>query len=68
MKKSGCRKLGLALALAVVSGVAWAGAPDVSQIANLHAKESKYGPKGGPYDEVGIRSDAETLLVGACAG
>lgn len=40
----------------------------ISQIANLHAKESKYGPKGGPYDEVGIRSDAETLLVGACAG
>ena len=39
----------------------------ISQIANLHAKESKYGPKGGPYDEVAIRSDSEMFLVGACA-
>jgi hypothetical protein len=33
----------------------------ISQIANNHAMESKYGPKGGPYDESLIKADTDIL-------
>ncbi|CAN5692332.1 hypothetical protein BH20ACI4_BH20ACI4_28340 [soil metagenome] len=36
----------------------------ISQIANNHAQNSKYGPKGGPYDETLIRSDTDLYLAG----
>lgn len=31
----------------------------ISAIAELHAHDSAYGPKGGPYDEAAIRQDVE---------
>ena len=31
----------------------------ISQIAEQHAQFSSYGPKGGPYDEALVRTDAE---------
>jgi len=31
----------------------------ISKIAEQHAKNSTYGPKGGPYDENAIRSDVD---------
>lgn len=31
----------------------------ISQVANNHAKDSKYGPKGGPYDTSSIQTDVD---------
>ena len=36
----------------------------ISMIAGNHAQLNKYGPKGGPYDESLIRSDAIGYLAG----
>lgn len=35
----------------------------VSQIAENHAKDSKYGPKGGPYETGDIHTDAERYFL-----
>lgn len=34
----------------------------ISQIAARHAQDSYYGPKGGPYDEILIQSDANSFF------
>jgi hypothetical protein len=34
----------------------------ISQIANNHAQDSKYGPKGGPYDNNLVRSDVDAYI------
>ena len=34
----------------------------ISQIANNHAHDSKYGPKGGPYDSDLVKADVDTYL------
>jgi hypothetical protein len=39
----------------------------ISKIANEHAMNSKYGPKGGPYDEGLIKIDADANKV-ECGG
>jgi hypothetical protein len=39
----------------------------ISKIADHHAKDSKYGPKGGPYDEALIQSDV-VAYWGTCGG
>lgn len=38
----------------------------ISQIANLHAHDSAFGPKGGPYDIPLIQSTVTSLVTGAC--
>ncbi|MCK8515093.1 hypothetical protein M0534_01935 [Methylonatrum kenyense] len=39
----------------------------ISKIAEAHAKDSAYGPKGGPYDEEAIHGDVDTyVLSGQC--
>ena len=37
----------------------------ISQIANNHAQYSRYGPKGGPYDNALVKSDVD-VYIGAC--
>lgn len=37
----------------------------ISQIANNHAQLSKYGPKGGPYDNPLVRSGVDSY-IGTC--
>lgn len=37
----------------------------ISQIANNHAQLSKYGPKGGPYDNAMVKADVD-VYIGAC--
>ena len=39
----------------------------ISAIAELHAKDSYYGPKGGPYDNDLIRSDVDEFRL-VCGG
>lgn len=39
----------------------------ISAIAELHAKDSAYGPKGGPYNESVIHEDVEDFRT-ACGG
>lgn len=39
----------------------------ISAIAELHAKDSAYGPKGGPYDENAIHVDVDDFRA-ACGG
>lgn len=39
----------------------------ISAVAELHAHDSAYGPKGGPYDEPAIRQDVEDFKVD-CGG
>jgi hypothetical protein len=39
----------------------------ISQIAELHAKQEAYGPKGGPYDVPHIQSDVRAFS-GSCGG
>jgi hypothetical protein len=39
----------------------------ISEIANNHAKDSKYGPKGGPYDTSLIQGDVESYKT-TCTG
>lgn len=34
----------------------------ISQIANNHAHDSKYGPKGGPYDNDLVKLDVDTYM------
>ena len=34
----------------------------ISQIANNHAHDSKYGPKGGPYDNDLVRADVDNYI------
>jgi hypothetical protein len=38
----------------------------ISNIANAHGQNERYGPKGGPYDEALIRSDVNLLLATTC--
>jgi hypothetical protein len=35
----------------------------ISKIANAHAQQSKYGPKGGPYNKELIESDVDLFLA-----
>ena len=39
----------------------------ISAIAELHAKDSAYGPKGGPYDEAMIKEDTDAFRA-LCGG
>lgn len=39
----------------------------ISAIAELHAKDSYYGPKGGPYNDALIRADVDEFR-GVCGG
>jgi len=39
----------------------------ISAIAELHAKDSAYGPKGGPYNEAVIRTDVDAFRA-LCGG
>lgn len=39
----------------------------ISAIAEAHAKDEKYGPKGGPYDEAQIQVDVQALSP-TCGG
>lgn len=39
----------------------------ISAIAELHAKDSAYGPKGGPYNDAVIRSDVDAFRA-LCGG
>jgi hypothetical protein len=34
----------------------------ISQVANNHAHESKYGPKGGPYDNDLVKADVDIYI------
>jgi hypothetical protein len=38
----------------------------LNEIAREHGQNTKYGPKGGPYDESLIRSDVYSFWTGAC--
>jgi hypothetical protein len=40
----------------------------ISAIAQNHAHDSKYGPKGGPYDNELVRSDVDFYRLGSCYG
>lgn len=39
----------------------------ISAVAELHAHDSAYGPKGGPYNEAAIRQDVDTFKLD-CGG
>jgi hypothetical protein len=40
----------------------------ISAIAQNHAHNSRYGPKGGPYNDALVNSDVEDYRLGACYG
>ena len=40
----------------------------ISAIAQNHAHDNKYGPKGGPYDNALVNSDVDFYRLGACYG
>jgi hypothetical protein len=40
----------------------------ISAIAQNHAHDSKYGPKGGPYDNALVNRDVDFYRLGSCYG